>query len=113
MNRIGPKVQSLIDNQNITQGSSNSQRKKEKKKERGEKKKLKSRQWSYMDSFISMCGTLIKSWRQNDGAQRAEAVHRSFLFFFRLLFFFKGHPVVYIVALEENNNSTQHDRHCV
>jgi hypothetical protein len=32
MNRIGPKVQSLIDNQNITQGFSNSQRKKERKK---------------------------------------------------------------------------------
>jgi hypothetical protein len=43
MNRIGPKVQSLIDNQNITQGFSNSQRKKERKKveKRKGRKKIK------------------------------------------------------------------------
>jgi hypothetical protein len=31
----GPKVQSLIDNQNITEGSSNSQRREKKKKKKG------------------------------------------------------------------------------
>jgi hypothetical protein len=90
----------LIDNQNITEGSSNSQRKKKK-----ERKKEKAMVPGY--GFFHFCMYLYsyKNWCQNDGAHRAAAAT---LFFHSLP---RQRSEVPIVALEENNNSAQHDRH--